>query len=680
MSAFIRKTIGQLVRDAALAQPDHPALIQPQFGIRQSYGEFYETCRAVAKGLLALGVKRGDHVAVWTTNVPEWVYLQFSLGMVGGVLVTINTSYQSHELEYILKQSDATTLFIMESYRAISFYDITRTVIPELDRCNPGGLKSDKLPALKSVVYIGARDAVPGMFRFEDVVKMGRDVTDATLDEHLQSLDDNDVINIQYTSGTTGFPKGVMLTHHNIVNNARMVGDVMGMTKHDRLLIQVPLFHCFGCVMSTMNCVYHGSSMVIVEYFDPLKAMQFISAEKCTAVNGVPTMFIAILNHTEFDRFDMTSLRTGIMAGAPCPVETMNQVRTRMHCPEIVIAFGQTESAPVMTMTRRDDPVDLRVSTVGRLLPDVEGKIIDPETGNDQPAGVQGEIVTRSACVMKGYYKMPEATAAAVDRDGWLHTGDLGEVDEKGYFKVTGRLKDMIIRGGENIYPKEIEEFLYTNPKVADVQVVGIPDEKYGEQILAAIQLKSGQTATAEELQTFCKNRIARHKIPRYWEFVDAFPMTASGKIQKYKLREIYTDQYASHEWKGDSETDSREINIGELAKTLEMSQRTIRYYEEIGLLDSVKRFDGDRRIYTDIDLRRLKLIKRLKIMGMSLSEMQELETMWTHEKSNDKVLRRLLELLDNHLTRIDERIEDLNVLKNEITEYRERIHSKIGS
>jgi fatty-acyl-CoA synthase len=664
----------------ALAQPDHLAMVHPQLGIRQHYGEFHETCRAVAKGLMALGVKRGDHIAVWTTNVPEWVYLQFSLGMVGGVLVTVNTNYQSHELEYILKQSDATTLFIMESYRTVSFYDITRTVIPELDRHEAGGLKSDKLPALKNVVYIGTREDTPGMFKFEDLVEMGRGVTDAALDERLFSLDDNDVINIQYTSGTTGFPKGVMLTHHNIVNNARMVGDVMGMTNQDRLLIQVPLFHCFGCVMSTMNCVYHGSAMVIVEFFDPVKALEYISAEQCTAVNGVPTMFIAILNHAEFNRYDMTSLRTGIMAGAPCPVETMNQVRTKMHCSEVVIAFGQTESAPVMTMTRRDDPVDLRVSTVGRLLPDVEGKIIDPETGGDQPPGVQGEIVTRSACVMKGYYKMPEATAAAVDRDGWLHTGDLGEVDDFGYFKVTGRLKDMIIRGGENIYPKEIEEFLYSHPKVADVQIVGIADKKYGEQVLAAIQLKAGATATAEEFQTFCKNRIARHKIPKYWEFVDAFPMTASGKIQKYKLRDIYTDQYAANMWKGDSVADEKEINIGELAKHLEMSQRTIRYYEEIGLLNSVKRVEGGRRIYTDVDLRRLKLIKRLKIMGLSLSEMQELEAMWTYEKSNDKVLKRLLELLDDHLTRIDERIEDLNVLKNEITEYRERIHSKIST
>jgi len=544
MSGFVKKTIGQLVEETSSRYPDNMALIYPEFGIRQDYRNFYRSCRGLARGLMALGIERGDKVAVWTTNVVEWVYLQFSLGMVGGVLVTVNTNYQSHELAYILNQSDSTTLFLIETYRDISFYDTVRTVVPELESHAPGRLSSEKLPFLKNVVFIGKKKQTPGMFHFDDVVRMGESITDEMLDERMKSLDDQDVINMQYTSGTTGFPKGVMLTHHNIINNARMVGDVMGMTEQDRLLIQVPLFHCFGCVMSTMNCVYHGSTMVILEYFDPLKALQAIDAEKCTAVNGVPTMFIAILNHQAFDRYDMTSLRTGIMAGAPCPVETMNQVRTKMHCRDVVIAFGQTESAPVMTMTRRDDPVDVRVSTVGRLLPDIEGKIVDPVTHEDLPAGTQGEIVTRSACVMKGYYKMPRETAAAVDQDGWLHTGDLGEEDQSGYFKVTGRIKDMIIRGGENIYPMEIEEFLYKNKKVASVQVVGIPDKKYGEQVLAAIQLKSGEHATPEEFAAFCTGRIARHKIPKYWEFVDTYPMTASGKIQKFKLKDIYARKY----------------------------------------------------------------------------------------------------------------------------------------
>ncbi|PKN06733.1 MAG: AMP-binding protein, partial [Deltaproteobacteria bacterium HGW-Deltaproteobacteria-7] len=509
MSAFVNKTIGQLIKDTATSYPENAALVCPEFGIRQNYSEFYQSCRDVAKGLMSIGIKRGDHVAVWTTNIPEWIYLQFALGMTGGVLVTVNTNYQTHELEYILKQSDSTTLFLMESYRDTNFYETVGKILPDLDNHKAGKPVSKKLPSLINVIYIGKRESTPGMLRFNDLILSGKNITDEQLEKRLNSLNDDDVINMQYTSGTTGFPKGVMLSHHNIVNNARMVGDVMGMTEKDSLLIQVPLFHCFGCVMSSLNCVYHGSTMVALEFFDPLKALQTISAEHCTAINGVPTMFIAILNHPDFDRFDLTSLRTGIMAGAPCPVETMNQVRTKMHCPEIVIAFGQTESAPVMTMTRRDDPVELRVASVGRLLPDIEGKIIDPDNGLDLPPDTQGEIVTRSACVMKGYYKMPEATADAIDRYKWLHTGDLGMIDKNGYFKVTGRIKDMIIRGGENIYPRELEEFLFTHPKVANVQVVGIPDKKYGEQVLAAIQLKAGQTASPEELIEFCKGKIA---------------------------------------------------------------------------------------------------------------------------------------------------------------------------
>jgi fatty-acyl-CoA synthase len=544
MSDFVYKTVGQLIRETASHYPQNLALVCPDFNIRQTYSEFYQTCRDTAKGLMAIGIKRGENVAVWTTNIPEWIYLQFALGMTGGILVTINTNYQTHELEYILKQSDSTTLFLIDSYRDTSFYDTVRQVIPELDSCPIESLVSGKLPLLKNVIYIGKRESTPGMFKFTDLITMGKKITDQELDHRMSTLYDDDVINMQYTSGTTGFPKGVMLTHHNIVNNARMVGDVMGMTQKDSLFIQVPLFHCFGCVMSSMNCVYHGSTMVVVEFFDPLKALQIIASEKCSAVNGVPTMFIAILNHPDFEKYDMASLRTGIMAGAPCPVETMNQVRTKMNCSEIVIAFGQTESAPVMTMTRRDDPVELRVSTVGRLLPDIEGKIIDPDSSMDLPPDTQGEIVTRSACVMKGYYKMPEATAEAIDKDKWLHTGDLGEVDKNGYFKVTGRIKDMIIRGGENIYPRELEEFLFTHPKVVNVQVIGIPDKKYGEQVLAAIQLKAGKTASPEEFAEFCRGKIARHKIPKYWEFVDGYPTTASGKIQKFKMKEMFSKKY----------------------------------------------------------------------------------------------------------------------------------------
>ena len=544
MSGFVNKTMGNVIEETAGRFPDHSALVAPQFQVRLNYCELYEQCRKTARGLMAMGVRRGDHVSVWTTNVPEWVYLQFALGMVGGILVTINTNYQSHELEYILRQSDSTTLFLIDRYRDTSFYETVRHILPELDSCEPGKTASSKLPVLKNVVYIGNRESAPGMFKFSDLIAMGESVTEQELDDRMKTLTDDDVINMQYTSGTTGFPKGVMLTHHNVINNARMVGDVMGLTEKDTLLIQVPVFHCFGCVMSTLNSVYHATTMVLLEYFEPKLSLESIHKEKCTAINGVPTMFIAMLHHPDFERYDMKSLRTGIMAGAPCPVEAMNQVRTKMHCSEVVIAFGQTESAPVMTMTRRDDPVELRVATVGRLLPDIEGKIIDPETGEDLPADTQGEIVTRSACVMKGYYKMPEATTAAIDADGWLHTGDLGEIDPNGYFKVTGRIKDMIIRGGENIYPRELEEFIFTHPKVQNVQVVGIPDPKYGEQVLAAIHLKNGNRATEEEFIEFCKGKIARHKIPRYWEFVDEYPMTASGKIQKFKIKEMFEKKY----------------------------------------------------------------------------------------------------------------------------------------
>jgi len=546
MSAFIEVTMGELIRNTASRFPRNDALIYPDTGLKQNYTDFLRTCEAVAKGFMAIGVKKGDHVSVWTTNVPEWVYMQFSLGMIGAVLVTVNTNYKTSELEYILNQSDSTTLVLIEEYRDTNFHDTAREVIPELDTCSPGRITSLKLPYLKNVVYIGSRENIPGMFSFNDLIELGKDISDKDLQEREQEVDYHDVVNMQYTSGTTGFPKGVMLTHYNVINNARMVGDVMGMTQDDRLLIQVPLFHCFGCVMSSLNCVVHGSAMVVVEYFDPLKALQLIEKERCTAVNGVPTMYIAILSHDDFEKYDLTSLRTGIMAGAPCPEESMVQVMNRMHVPEVVIAFGQTESSPVMTMTRRDDPLDVRVSTVGRLLPDIEGKIIDPATGEDSPTGVQGEIVTRSSCVMKGYYKMPEETDKAIDKDGWLHTGDLGTLDKNGNFKVTGRIKEMIIRGGENIYPREIEEFLHKNPKISDVYVVGVPDKKYGEQLLAMIILNQGAKASAEELIEYCKGKIARHKIPRHWEFVKEVPMTASGKVQKYKIVEQYSLKYAS--------------------------------------------------------------------------------------------------------------------------------------
>ena len=543
MSDFRKITMGDLLRDTASKFSENDALVCPEFGVRETYGEFLISCTKVAKGFLAIGVKKGDHVSVWATNVPQWTHLQFGLGMIGAILVTVNTNYKSHELEYILNQSDSTTLVHIEGYRDTSFSRIVEEVIPEAKGAGVGNIRSDRLPSLRNVIYIRNGKKDEGAFCFEDVVRLGEVVSDEELRDRELSVDADSVVNMQYTSGTTGFPKGVMLTHRNVINNAGMVGDVMGMTEDDRLLVQVPLFHCFGCVMSSLNCVYHGSTMVVLESFDPLKALEFIAKEKCTAINGVPTMFIAILGHPDFKKFDLSSLRTGIMAGAPCPEEAMKNVMTGMHCPEITIAYGQTESSPVMTMTRRDDPVDLRVSTVGRLLDGIEGKVVDPETGEDLPPDTQGEIVTKSPCVMKGYYKMPEATEAAIDEEGWLHTGDLGTVDKNGYFRITGRIKDMIIRGGENIYPREIEEFLHRHPKVKDVYVVGIPDEKYGEQILASIELEDGEKAVVDEFEKFCTGKIARHKIPKYWEFNAPIPMTASGKVQKFKLAEQFLER-----------------------------------------------------------------------------------------------------------------------------------------
>jgi fatty-acyl-CoA synthase len=427
---------------------------------------------------------------------------------------------------------------MVKSFKDTDYVKTLRDVIPTIHSSQPGQLQHEKLPFLKDVVFIGD-DTPDGMLNFKSVIELGNEVSDAALTAVETTLDCHETINMQYTSGTTGFPKGVMLTHHNIINNGFNIGECMKFTEKDRLCIPVPFFHCFGCVLAVLACVTHGSTMVPVETFDPLKVLQTIEAEKCTAVHGVPTMFIAELEHPEFKKFDLSTLRTGIMAGSPCPIEVMKRVIRDMHASEITIAYGQTESSPVITQTRTDDPIELRVATVGRALPDVEVKIVDIETGASLPPGKQGELCTRGYLVMKGYYKMPEETARAIDTDNWLHTGDLAIMDENGYCKITGRIKQMIIRGGENIYPREIEEFLYTHPKISDVQVYGVPDKKYGEQVMAAVILKQGMEMSEDEVRDFCKDRIANYKIPKYVKFVDGYPMTASGKIQKFKLREM---------------------------------------------------------------------------------------------------------------------------------------------
>lgn len=538
MSQQITHTVGRLLDEMARRFPDNEALVYPERGLRYSYKQFNERCRQIAKGLLRLGIKKGDNISIWAYNVPEWVLLQFASAKIGAILVTVNTSYKSAELEYILSQSDSTSLFMVGSFKDSNYVETLTDVVPELAVSEPGNLSTTKLPFLKNVIFIG-QETPAGMINFDSIVKLGEDVPDAELHVVEETLDCHETINMQYTSGTTGFPKGVMLTHYNIVNNGFNIGECMKFTEKDRLCIPVPFFHCFGCVLAVMACVTHGTTMVPVEIFDPLKVLQTIEKEKCTAVHGVPTMFIAELEHPDFPKFDLSSLRSGIMAGSPCPIEVMKKVISQMHASEITIAYGQTESSPVITQTRTDDPIELRVATVGRSLPDVGVKIVDIETGETLPPGKQGELCTKGYHVMKGYYKMPEETARAIDSDNWLHTGDLAIMDENGYCKITGRIKQMIIRGGENIYPREIEEFLYTHPNISDIQVYGVPDRKYGEQVMAAVILKKGVVMTEDEVREYCCGKIANYKIPKYVKFVDGYPMTASGKIQKFKMREM---------------------------------------------------------------------------------------------------------------------------------------------
>ncbi|WP_053362956.1 AMP-binding protein [Bacillus sp. FJAT-27251] len=538
----IRMSVGQMLAERAREIPDQEALVYPDRGLRYTYREFNAVCDQVAKGLMALGIQKGENVAVWATNTPEWVSLQFGTGKMGAVLVTVNTNYRSSELEYLLRQSDSTTLFLIEDYRGNSYIDTIFELCPELKTCEPGKLESKRLPLLKNVIVL-SENKYDGVFNWSDILEMAGKTNNEELQARQDSLDYNDVINMQYTSGTTGFPKGVMLTHRNLVNNAYNIARCMELTVADRLCIPVPFFHCFGCVIGTLACVSVGATMVPVQEFEPEQVLKTVEQEKCTALHGVPTMFIAELNHPNFEKYDLTSLRTGVMAGSNCPIEVMKNVMNKMNMREITICYGQTESSPVITQTRTNDPVELRVETVGRALPDVEVKIVEPGTSRELPYNTQGELCTRGYHVMKGYYRNPDATREAIDEDGWLHTGDLAVMDENGYCRITGRLKDMIIRGGENIYPREIEEFLYTHPKVLDAQVVGVPDEKYGEEVMAWIILKEGVTATAEEIKEYFTGKISRHKIPRHIFFTDAYPMTASGKIQKFKLREQSINQ-----------------------------------------------------------------------------------------------------------------------------------------
>ena len=537
MSALMEITIGDLLEKQAGLYPDQDCLVSPYLDVRYSYKEFNELTDLVARAFMGMGIGKGDKVSIWASNYPEWMITQFATAKMGAVMVTVNTNYKQFELEYLLKQSDTMTLIMMEGVKDNNYVNHIYGLCPELRESEPGQLSSERLPYLKNVIFLD-EEKHPGMYQWNDIYAFADRVSPEELEARKRELDIHDVINMQYTSGTTGFPKGVMLTHYNLVNNGMAIGDCMKLTHEDRLCIPVPLFHCFGCVLGVMAAYTHAASMILIDHFNPLKVMGAIQSEKCTAVHGVPTMFISMLDHPDFDKYDFSTLRTGIMAGSPCPIEFMKRAMSDMNMQEITITYGQTESSPAITMTSTDDPIEVRVATVGRKIPHVEAKIIDPETGEDAPFDTQGEIVARGYNLMKGYYKMPEATAQAIDKDGWLHTGDLGTMDKDGYFKITGRLKDMIIRGGENIYPREIEEFLYTNDKVRDVQVIGVPDKRYGEEVLACIILKDDAEATEEEMIEFVKNGLSRFKAPRYVRFVKDFPMTASMKIQKFKMRE----------------------------------------------------------------------------------------------------------------------------------------------
>jgi fatty-acyl-CoA synthase len=540
---LIGMTVGDMFDEIVELHPDREALVSQHQGVRYTWRELQTQVNRAAKGLLSLGYKKGDRVAIWATNVAEWVITQWATAKAGIILVNINPAYRTHELEYVLKQAEVQGLLLIDSFKTSNYVKMFNEVCPEAKESKPGKICSENLPFLKSVVLLRG-DKQDYMCSWEEMLKMGDEIPDAVLCTVQQTLSFDDPINIQYTSGTTGFPKGVVLTHHNILNNGYFIGECMKFTEKDRLCVPVPFYHCFGMVLSNLACMTHGSALVLPsEYFDPIAVMTTIEKEKCTAVHGVPTMFIAELEHPLFSKFDFSSLRTGIMAGSPCPTEYMKKVNTLMNMTEVVITYGQTEASPGLTMSTTTDSMERRVSTVGRAMPHTELKIIDPRTGDIVPKGTPGEICARGYMIMDGYYKNPEATDMAIDAQGWLHTGDLGTLDEEGYCKITGRIKDMVIRGGENIYPREVEEFLYRHPKVQDVQCVGVPDDRYGEELCACVVLRQGASATEEEIREFCRGQIAHYKIPRYVKFVGSFPMTVTGKIQKYLLRQQMADE-----------------------------------------------------------------------------------------------------------------------------------------
>ncbi|MHB1018060.1 MAG: AMP-binding protein [Coriobacteriia bacterium] len=533
--------LGQYFEMQVAKHAENDFIVYPDRDLRWTYAQFDERVDQLAKGLLAIGIGKGDHVGVWARNIPDWLTLCFATAKIGAVLVTVNPVYKAHELAYVIKQSDMKALAIIDQFRDVDYVQIVREIVPEASVQERGHLVSEEFPSLKNLIYMGP-EKHRGFYSMPELLVLGDNTPDGPLREITASLHTDDVINMQYTSGTTGFPKGVMLTSRNIVNNGFYIGERQNFTGVDRACLPVPYFHCFGIVLGVMAVLTHGATVVGVEQFDPVIVLAAVEKERATALYGVPTMFIAELAHPMFEMFDLTSMRTGIMAGSPCPVETMRQVIDKMHASEMTICYGLTETSPVFTQTTVDDTLERKCETVGRAHDAVDVRVIDPETGEDCPPGVPGELCCRGYNVMKGYYKMPEATAAVIDSEGYLHSGDLGTIDEHGYYRITGRIKDMIIRGGENIYPREIEEFLYTMPGVEDAQVIGVPDAKYGEVVGAFVRRSPGADLTESDVQEFARARMARYKAPRYVFFVDEFPLTASGKIQKYKLREMASE------------------------------------------------------------------------------------------------------------------------------------------
>ncbi len=538
------QTIGDCF-DATVARfPDREALLSLHQGVRYRWRELQAAVDRTARALLALGVAKGDRVGIWSPNCAEWTLTQFATAKIGAILVNINPSYRTHELEYALKQSGASTLILQGAFKGSDYVATLAELVPELQDSDPATLQSARLPELKRVICLDGERALPGMLSWQALQARAETVDAERLAEVQASLQFDEPINIQYTSGTTGAPKGATLSHHNILNNGFFVARTMKLSEADRMVIPVPLYHCFGMVMGNLGCMTHGATMIYPgDGFDPESTLRAVAEERATALYGVPTMFIAELEHPDFADFDLSSLRTGVMAGSICPIEVMRKVIDKMHMEEVTICYGMTETSPVSFQTRTDAPLEKRVTTVGTIHPHLEVKLVDPETGAVVPRGATGELCTRGYSVMLGYWNNPEATAKSIDDAGWMHTGDLASMDEDGYVAIVGRIKDMIIRGGENIYPREIEDFLYTHPAISDVQVIGVPDEKYGEEVMAWVKLSDGESLDEAGLKAFCQGKIAHYKIPRYVKFVDDFPMTVTGKIQKFKMREEATHE-----------------------------------------------------------------------------------------------------------------------------------------